>query len=54
MFSLFTMNATKLATVCTIIETGLMFFVSDIAEELRQKFHDEYLSSVLENNAADK
>ena len=64
MFSRFTMNAIKLAAVYAIIETVLIFYVSDIKEdpkdsgleeaELRLKFHDEYLSSIFENNDEDK
>lgn len=39
------MNAIKLETVCTIIETALIY-LSDMKEEIHQKFHNEYLSSI--------
>lgn len=51
----------KLAEVCTIIETVLIFYISDIEadpsleeEELCQKFHDEYMLSIFNNECADK
>ena len=53
MFSRFTMNAIRLAAVCAIVETVLIFFIIDIEEELRQKVHDEQLSSIFENNDED-
>ena len=63
MFSRFTINTTKLVAVCAIIETVLIFYLSEafgqtverhIDEELRQKFHKEYLSLIFENSDADK
>ena len=58
MLSWLTTNAVKLATVSTIIEISLIFYIGDIEEdpkdtgleqaELRQKFHDEYLLSISE------
>lgn len=63
MFTRFTINAIQLAAVCAIFETVLIFYVSDIGEdpkdsgieeaELRQKFHEEYLWSIFENNDED-
>ena len=47
------MNAIRLAAVCAIVKTVLIFFIIDIEEELRQKVHDEQLSSVFENNDED-
>ena len=47
------MNAIKLGAVFAIIETVSISHVSDIEEELRQKFHDEYLS-IFENNDVHK
>ena len=64
MFSRFTIDAIKLAAICEITETILIFYLSDREEdpkdpglekaELRQKFHDEYLSLIFENNDEDK
>ena len=42
------MNAIKFAAVYTIIETALVFYINEIAEEHCQKFHDEYLLAILE------
>ena len=50
MSSRFTMNLIKLAAVCAIIETALIFYVSHIP---RQRFHDEYLSLIFENKDED-
>ena len=44
------MNVIKLAAVCAIIETALIFNVSHIP---RQRFHDEYLSLIFENKDED-
>ena len=53
MFSRFAMNLIKLAAVCAIIETALIFYVSHIEKEPRQRFHDEYLSLIFENKDED-
>ena len=53
MFCLYRTNVVKLAAVCAIIETTLIFYLRDIATELRQKFHDKYLSLIFNDNGED-
>ena len=53
MFCRYRRNVVKLAAVCAIIETTLIFYLRDIATELRQKFHDKYLSLIFNDNGED-
>ena len=53
MFCQFKMNVIKLAAVCALIETTLIFYLRDIATELRQKFHDKYSSLIFDDNGED-
>ena len=53
MFSRFKVNSFNLAAVFAIIETTLIFYLTDIATELRPKFPDKYSSLIFENYGED-